>query len=134
MTAAPVNEDDPALIAAGAAIKAILMPVIEEALGTSAAKSVAGPMFGACYELAEAVAPLIAQAVAGKILAYMEAHYPKISNLAQRRARRYFTAAAWVAVGTFTSGEDLLRQAAEVAAEFAPGTPLPAFGTQGRAR
>ena len=68
----------------------------------------------------DAAAPLLAEAVAAKILAHMEAHGPKpeapgvTRHEALRRAwRRHFGIAARVAAGAFYTDADLKRLAAE---------------------
>ncbi len=59
----------------------------------------------------EAAASLLAEAVARKILAHMEAHGPR--ELGTGAWRRHFRIAAQVAAGAFSTDEDLKRQAAE---------------------
>ena len=68
----------------------------------------------------EAAAPLLAEAVAQKILAHME-HFadpaverlPLAASLRAGALRRHFQAAARIAAGTFDTREDQLRMAAQ---------------------
>lgn len=65
----------------------------------------------------EAAAPFLADAVARKILAHMEAHGPQagtpLGGTARRAWRRHFGTAARIAVLAFSTEEDIKRQAAE---------------------
>jgi hypothetical protein len=68
----------------------------------------------------EAAAPLLAEAVAQKILAHMEEHGPgpaspgvTLHETMRRAWRRHFGIAARVAAGAFYTREDHLRLAAE---------------------
>src|SRR5450756_2284348 len=66
----------------------------------------------------EAAAPLLAQAVAQKIHAHMDAHGPGPSALPGSRAawRRHFRIAAQVAGFAFSTSDDIRRMAAEAIA------------------
>ena len=67
----------------------------------------------------EAAAPVLAEAVARKILAHMEAHGPldsfpgSLSSTLRRAWRRHFGIAARVAAFAFSTEEDIKRLAAE---------------------
>lgn len=70
----------------------------------------------------EAAAPLLAEAVAGKILAHMDAHGPQegfagsLGGTLRRAWRRHFGIAARVAAFAFSTEEDRKRLAAEALA------------------
>ncbi len=68
----------------------------------------------------EAAAPLLADEIARKILAHMEAHGPgpgspgvTLHETLRRAWRRHFSIAARVAAGAFDTREDQLRMAAQ---------------------
>jgi|ERR1700722_4055527 len=68
-------------------------------------------------EVLEAAAPAMAEAVAQKILAHMEAHGPQagtpLGGTMRRAWRRHFGIAARIAAGAFMTEEDMKREAAE---------------------
>jgi hypothetical protein len=70
----------------------------------------------------EAVAPVLADAIARKILAHMEAHGPaegfagSLGSTLRRAWRRHFGIAARIAAGAFTTDGDRKRMAAEALA------------------
>lgn len=64
----------------------------------------------------EAAAPLLADAVAAKILAHMEKHGPQGGTPLGRAWRRHFRIAAQVASLAFSTPEDVKRMAAEALA------------------
>ena len=71
-------------------------------------------------EAVHAAAPVLADVVAAKILAHMEAHGPQagtpLGGTLRRAWRRHFGIAARVAAGAFLTEEDMKRQAAEAIA------------------
>jgi hypothetical protein len=69
-------------------------------------------------EITAAAAPILAEEVARKILAHMDAHGPGPSALPGSRHawRRHFGIAAQIASLAFSSGDDIKRAAAEAVA------------------
>ena len=66
-------------------------------------------------EVLEAAVPILAEAVAAKILAHMELHGPKAGQRWENW-RRYFRVAAQVASLAFTTADDQKRMAAQALA------------------
>lgn len=61
----------------------------------------------------EAAAPILAEAVAAKILAHAECQHPRNKNHLPTAWDRHFSIAARIAAGAFYTREDELRLAAE---------------------
>lgn len=74
----------------------------------------------------DAAAPLLADAVAGKLLAHMEIHGPRDQGTRKRTWRRHFRAAAQVASLAFTTEDEQKRQAWQaLAREHSAACPAP---------
>ena len=114
------------------ALDAAERAIIEAATDFGHDDIVAGPSGDLARAALEAAVPILAEAVAQKILAHRDNHGPEQHTRGYLSWRRYFTIAAQVASLAFSTEQDLKRMAAEA---LAPGNyvacPAPEDGTDG---